>query len=464
MAGYEWATALKIAEAIRGRQVSAAEMLAGQLERIARPDPELGTVVTLDAEGARARAEEADKALARGEVWGPLHGVGITLEDAHATAGMRSALGGYRPFAAYVPAVDGTVAARLKATGAIVLGKTNGRCIWGNDSVFPPTRNPRNPDRTAGGCSTGPAVALAAGLTPLDIGTDTGGSIQCPAAYCGVFGMRPTEHRVPLTGTLFIDPARKFRVLTTAGPMARSVSDLRLAMQVITGPDRRDPEVPPLPWRETGRAELAGLRVAYAPGFPPSMPREIRTGTDALARELGKLGMIVEDRLPGPALAGQGPLVDELFAMLAFAAENPEPGSDEPGSRPLWDYLAALDRRDQFMAGWSRFFATCDLSLAPAMPVCAWPTDGEPAGESAQAQAIAALMLSQVSGCPMVVIPGRHRQQRRPLRRTADRTPLARGTAPGHRRGDHRRHRGIPAPARTMKDHAMRQHRSPNTR
>ena len=405
MGGFGWAGAQQIAEAIRRRQVSAAEVLAEQLERIARLDAELGSVVTLDAEGAHARAEEADAALARGEVRGPLHGVGVTIEDIHATAGMRSTFGGYRPFASFVPAVDATVAARLKAAGAIVVGKTNGPCLWGDDSVFPPTRNPWNPARTAGGSSTGPAVAVAAGLTPLDIAADTGGSIQCPAAFCGVFGMRPTEHRVPLTGTLFIDPIRKFRVLTTAGPMARSIADLRLALQVISGPDGRDPEVPPVPWRQNGPVELAGLRVAYAPGYPPSVAAEIRAGTDALAAVLDKLGVIVEDRLPDPALAGQGRLVDELFAMLAFAAEAPAPGSDEPGSRPLWDYLAALDRRDEFMAGWDRFFADCDVLLAPAMPMCAWPAGDEPADDSPQAQALAALMLSQVSGCPMVVIP-----------------------------------------------------------
>ena len=404
MAGYEWATALQVAEAIRGGQVSAAEVLAGQLERIARVDAELCAVVTLDAEGAQARAEEADKALARGEVWGPLHGVGVTIEDIHATAGMRSTFGGYRPFSDHVPAADATVAARLKAAGAIVVGKSNGPCLWGEDSVFPPTRNPWNRSRTAGGSSTGPAVAVAAGLTPLDIAADSGGSIQCPAVYCGVFGMRPTEHRVPLTGTLFIDPVRKFRVLTTAGPMARSVADLRLAMRLISGPDGRDPEVPPVPWRDTGPAALGGLRVAYAPGFPPSVDAQIRAGTDALAGQLGKLGVIVEDRLPDPALAGHGQLIDELFAMLAFAAET-QAGSDEPGSRPLWDYLTALNRRDEYMAGWDRFFAACDVLLAPAMPTCAWPADSEPADDSPQMQAMTALMLSQVSGCPMLVIP-----------------------------------------------------------
>jgi len=188
VAGFGWASAVQVAEAIRSRQVSAAEVLAEQLERIGRLDAELGAVVTLDAEGARGRAAEADAALARGEVWGPLHGVGVTIEDIHATAGMRSTFGGYRPFASFVPAADATVAARLKAAGAIVVGKTNGPCLWGQDSVFGPTRNPWNPARTAGGSSTGPAVAVAAGLTPLDIAADTGGSIQCPAAFAGCSG------------------------------------------------------------------------------------------------------------------------------------------------------------------------------------------------------------------------------------------------------------------------------------
>ena len=145
--------------------------------------------------------------------------------------------------------------------------------------------------------------------------------------------------------------------------------------------------------------------MAYAPGYPPSADAEIRAGIDALAAVLDTLGALVEDRLPGPELAGQGKLVDELFAMLAFAEPPPAAGSDEPGSRPLWDYLVALDRRDEFMADWDRFFAGCDVLLAPAMPICAWPADDEPADGSPQAQALAALMLSQVSGCPMVVIP-----------------------------------------------------------
>jgi amidase len=359
-------------------------------------------VVTLDTNGARHRAAEADQALARGQVWGPLHGVGVTVEDLHATAGMRSTFGGYRPFADHVPAADATLVARLKAAGVIIVGKTNGPCLW-EDSVFPPTLNPWNAERTAGGSSTGPAVAVAASLTPFDIAGDTSGSIQCPAAFCGVFGMRPTEHRVPMTGMLFIHPIRKFRVLTTAGPIARSVADLRLALEVIAGPDGHDPDVPPVPWRPAGPAELDGLRVAYSPGYPPLVDAEIRAGADRLAAELDKLGAVVEDRLPDPALAGWGQVVEDLIALLSVAddASAPEPA----GSGSLRGYLAVLDRRDRLIASWDRFFAGCDVFIAPAMPIRAWPLDDEPDDDSASMQALVALELSQVSGCPMVVIP-----------------------------------------------------------
>jgi len=404
MAGFGWLSVVQVAEAIRSGQVPAVEVMADQLDRIARIDADLHSVVTLDADRARAGAVEADEALAHGQVWGPLHGVGVTIEDIHATAGIRSTFGGFPPFANHVPDVDATVVARLKAAGAIVVGKTNGPCLW-EDSVFPATRNPWNRERVAGGSSTGPAVAVAAGLTPLDIAADSGGSIQQPAGFCGVFGMRPTEHRVPLTGTLFIDRIRKFRVLTTAGPMARSIADLRLAMEVISGPDGLDPEVPPVPWHHSGPAELNGLRVAYPPEYPAAVAGEVRASLDALAGRLDKLGAIVEDRLPASALARQGQLVEELFMMLAFAAESPAPETGEPGSRPLWDYLTVLNQRDELMADWAEFFTTCDVLLAPATSVCAWPVNEDHSEDDQQAQAEAALLLSQASGCPMVVIP-----------------------------------------------------------
>ena len=221
-----------LAEAIRRREVSSSEIVDAYLAQIARHNPQLNAVVTLDDDGARMKAQEADAALEREEVWGPLHGVPITLEDAHPTAGMRSTWGGLPRLAEHIPEEDGTVAARLKAAGAILLGKTNGPEIW-PDPVFDHTNNPWDLTRTSGGSSAGLGAGLAAGLTPLDVGLDTLGSIQEPAHYCGVYGMRPTEHRVPLSGVFFVDPVRKFRLMSVVGPMARSVEDLRLALRVL---------------------------------------------------------------------------------------------------------------------------------------------------------------------------------------------------------------------------------------
>jgi amidase len=155
------------------------------------------------------------------------------------------------------------VAARLKAAGAILLGKTNGPEIW-PDSIFSRTKNPWDLTRSPGGSSAGVDAAVAAGLTPLDIGLDTLGSIQNPAHYCGVYGMRPTEHRVPMSGVFFLDPVRKFRVMSVAGPMARSVEDLRLALRIIAGPDGFDTHVPPVSWRDLELSTLHDLRIAYS--------------------------------------------------------------------------------------------------------------------------------------------------------------------------------------------------------
>ncbi|HEX5699010.1 MAG TPA: amidase family protein, partial [Rubrobacter sp.] len=305
-----------LAEAIRRREVSSLEIVEAYLAQIARHNADLNAIVTLDEDGARIKAQEADAALTRGEEWGPLHGLPITLEDAHSTSGMRTTWGGLPRLADYVPEEDGTVAARLKAAGAILLGKTNGPEIW-PDSVFARTNNPWDLAHTPGGSSAGVGAALAAGLTPLDIGLDTLGSIQNPAHYCGVFGMRPTEHRVPLSGVFFLDPARKFRVMSVAGPMARSVEDLRLALRIIAGPDGLDTHVPPVPWRDLERPKMADLRIAWSSEFPGSDTQdEILTAVQGVAGQLSEGGATVEQSMPDVDLGRQYELGEELFDLL----------------------------------------------------------------------------------------------------------------------------------------------------
>ena len=313
-----FAPAHVLAQAIQHREVSSEEVVEAYLAQIARRNPQLNAVVTLDEDGARQRAQEADAALLRGEVWGSLHGLPITLEDAHPTSGVRSTWGGLPRLAEHIPEEDGTVAARLKAAGAILLGKTNGPEIW-PDPVFDHTNNPWDLTRTSGGSSAGPGAALAAGLTPLDVGLDTLGSIQEPAHYCGVYGMRPTEHRVPMTGAFFLDPVRKFRLMSVVGPMARNAEDLHLALRVLAGPDGLDTHVPPVPWRELRHPEVHNLRIAWSSEFPESSTQdEIRTAVEAVARELIEAGAIAEETMPEVDLKHQYELGDELYNLVSF--------------------------------------------------------------------------------------------------------------------------------------------------
>src|SRR5256712_10993731 len=231
----------QVAAAIRAGGVSATEVLEAHLAQIATHNPVLNAVVTMDAEQAHKRAREADKALARGEVWGPLHGVPFTLKDAHATAGMRTTTG-FPPLANYVPQEDSTVTARLKAAGGILIGKTNVPVMLAdyqsNNPIFGRTKNPWNIERTPGGSSGGAAAALASGMTPFEIGTDLAGSIRIPTHFCGLFGLKPTEQRVPLTGLIpGLPTPRSVRIMSCIGPMARTVEDLALLYAIIAGPD-----------------------------------------------------------------------------------------------------------------------------------------------------------------------------------------------------------------------------------
>lgn len=410
MNDFIFAPAYQLAKAIRQRHASVVEVLEAHLAHIARHNPALNAIITLDEDGVRQRAEAADKALAQGQVWGPLHGVPITLEDVHATAHIRSTWGGLPSLAHHVPAEDGSVAARLKAAGAILVGKTHGPAIWGDDSVFGRTNNPWDLERTPGGSSAGPGAALAAGLTPLDIGGDTLGSIQNPAHYCGILGMRPTEHRVPLTGVFFIDAIRKFRIMTVAGPMARSVEDLRLALQIIAGPDGYDSDVPPVPWREVERPDLRTLRIAWTPTFPEMLiASEIHTAIEELARELDQMGAQIEQCLPEVNFAEQAQLGEYLFGLVAGAFE-PQPEGTLPAS--LDDYLKALHQRDLLISTWEQFFAAWDILLCPAGPIVAerhsnteLVVDGAIVPQEQKELLDIPYTLSPITGCPTLVIP-----------------------------------------------------------
>ena len=266
------ASANELARQIRARVVSPVEVVNAFLERIERVNPLINAYVTVTAELALAAATSAEHLVMsrEPEELGLLHGVPVSIKDLSATAGIRTTFGS-PCFADFVPEVDDEVVARLFRSGAIMLGKTNtpefGLHGTTEESVFGPTRNPWNLDHIPGGSSGGAAAALAARLCPLAEGSDGGGSIRGPAACCGVVGHKPSRGRIPP----WPGAGEAWAGLATSGPMARTVADVALAMNVMAGPAIGDPYRTPNPtesYASAAGASVSPLRVAIAPVHP----------------------------------------------------------------------------------------------------------------------------------------------------------------------------------------------------
>ena len=239
--------------------------------------------------GARAEAEAADAAVRRGGELGPLHGVPITLKDSHDTAGVVSS-GGTLGRRNFVPERDSTVTARLCAAGAILIGKTNTpeltMCGETDNLVYGRSNNPFDPARTPGGSSGGAAAMIAAGGSPLDIGSDTGGSIRSPAHCCGIAALKPTSGRVPRSGHIIPWGMGAADYATVLGPMARFVEDLVLTLPIICGPDGVDPAIAPMPLNDPADVNLERLRIAWytdVDGYDPPDDDTRRTVAAAVA-------------------------------------------------------------------------------------------------------------------------------------------------------------------------------------
>lgn len=365
----------RLAAAIRAGQLSAVEALEAHLAQIERHNPALNAVVILEPEQAHKRARAADEALVRGEVWGPLHGVPFTLKDAHSTAGMRTTTG--FPPLDHVPHEDGTVAARLKAAGGILMGKTNVAVMLSDPAqssnpLFGRTNSPWDVTRTPGGSSGGAAAALASGMTPFEIGTDLAGSLRIPAHFCGLFGLKPTENRVSLAGLIpGLPPPRLVRLMSSLGPMTRTVEDLALLYSIIAGPDGRYTEALPVPVGDPPELKLKELRIAFAPAIPGlPVAAEIRNAIEELAKQLEPLCAAVEEvTLPGLDFHQELSSAGELIGMMIGVAQ---PEADKPPTT-LAQYLGALHRRDQSIIAWEQFFQAWDVLLCPVSMVTAFP-------------------------------------------------------------------------------------------
>ncbi len=387
-----------LAGAIRSRAVTAADAVEAYLGQIERHNGEVNAVVTLDAENARAAAEKADRLLASGAAPGPLTGLPVTIKDAFETAGMRTT-SGLPARAGHVPRTDATVVARLKAAGAIVLGKTNlpellSGCHCCNP-LFGRTNNPWDLSRTPGGSSGGSAAAVAAGMAALDIGSDIKGSIRVPAHFCGVYGLKPTDFMVSSAGHIPGTPRGLLRYLISIGPLARSVRDLRLALATVAGPDRRLHEVPPTPRAHDERNETGRLRLAMTeevPGLP--VATDVKEALAKARDRLVKAGCTVEEAMPerldavscietnqeiemsaiyAPAAPAHVPRVAWRYASR-LARRNPFlEGSYAGAGADLMTYARALGRRDTRISKVERFLAGRDGWLCPVACVTALP-------------------------------------------------------------------------------------------
>jgi amidase len=385
-------SAQTLAQLIGERRVSSLEVVESHLQRINALNPALNAIVTLDAQRARARAGELDAALARGEVYGPLHGVPVTIKDSFETEGLLTTFG-HRFRARHIPRRNATVAARMLEAGAVILGKTNiPEMSWDwqtKSPIFGRANNPFNLGYTPGGSGGGGAAAVAAGLSALEIGADGAGSIRVPAHFCGLFGLMPTAHRVSGAGHMEIRPqAHSTRSnLTGFGPIARSIGDLRLALRVIAGPDNIHADVLPVPL-ETSAApkRLSECRFSWTDDFGGvPVTAETRAALKMLAEELRARGCRVERAAP-PGLDFEEAL-ETCGEMWGYEGGQQANFPSRLGlrlaytpmfGRAAWTrgfvrglglnmraYHAARERRDLFIFMIDRFLSAWDAWLCP---------------------------------------------------------------------------------------------------
>ena len=372
-----WAGAGDLANALAAKNVSALELFEAAVQRIERLDGPINAVVVRDFGRAREAALAADAALARGER-GPLLGVPMTVKDAFNVAGLPTTWG--------VPAENPWIAprdavgvARLKAAGAVILGKTNippFLADWQSDNpIHGRTNHPLDPTRTPGGSSGGGAAALAAGMVPLEFGSDIGGSIRVPSSFCGVFGHKPSHNLVPQRGHAPPGLDSDGVPLNVVGPMARNVGDLILALDVLAGPAGDEAVGYRLRLPAARHDRLADFRILIIEEHPlAAVDSEIRGALTALAAKLEAAGARVSrtSALVPDLTASQGVYLTILNAVMSRGA----PPRGDPVSVHAW--MDALDAQIAFRRRWAALFGEFDVVLAPAFGVVAFPHDDAP--------------------------------------------------------------------------------------
>ena len=394
-----WRSALEIRDLVRKKDVSPVEVTEAALARLETVDPVLNAFCLVAADAARAAAREAEIAVVKGEPLGALHGVPVSIKDVLATRGLTTT-GGSRLFAAHVPEQDAIPVARLRAAGAVILGKTNtsefGHKAVTENPLFGVTRNPWNPALTPGGSSGGAAAAVATGVGTLALGSDGGGSVRIPASFCGLYGFKPSWGRVPHAGGF---PG--WAHVSHVGPLARTVRDAALALDVLAGGDDRDRRSLP---REPGAyleacdADVRGLHAAWTPdlGYAALDPR-VRALCEDAAAEFEALGCHVEVVSPG----WENP--EDCFGTLIAAQFHAAWSERLPEAEPLLDptlvklirrgaaitapeNIRAAGRIDAYWSEVRAFLERFDLLLMPTVAVLPFAAGAPPPREVAGAR------------------------------------------------------------------------------
>lgn len=381
--------AATLARLIRQKKVSPVEVVRAVLGRIERINPKLNAYCTVVPDLALKAARAADRAVMKRQRIGPLHGVPVSIKDLVPTAGIRTTSGS-KIYEHLVPDEDGLVVERLKAAGAIVIGKTNTPEFGagGNtyNAVFGPTRNPWNPALTCGGSSGGAAVALATGMGPLAQGSDLGGSLRIPAAFCGVVGFRTTPGLVPLYPFQL-----GWDTYSVQGPMARTVEDTALMLAAIAGPDERVPISRAVDTRAFTKAVKApsvkGLRVAWSPdlGITP-VEKEVSRVAEAATKVFARLGARIEEAAPDLSGIEEIIRVSRGLRMAALHADKLAQWREIMNPDLVWNIeeglkLTAADvgRAETLRTElWGRvraFLARYELILTPTVAVRPFPVE-----------------------------------------------------------------------------------------
>jgi amidase len=371
---YATAGAGELARAVAARQVSAVELFEAAVAAIEARDKPINAVVVRDFDRAHGAARAADAAVARGET-GPLLGVPMTVKEAFHVAGLPTTWG-LAPHKGWTPSWDATGVARLKGAGAVILGKTNVPPNLGDwqsvNPIYGRTNNPYDLGRVPGGSSGGSAAALAAGMTPLEFGSDIGGSIRVPAHMCGVFGHKPTYGLVPQTGHAPppVDRVGEPPLFNVVGPMARNAADLELALGILAGPERDDAVGYQLQLPPARATALKDFRVLVLTSNPVAgVDDEVAGPIARLGEQLARLGARVGDT--SPLLPDLAATFATYMPLLTNAMGRGR--SDGPPPMNAYEWLSGLDRIVGARTQWAALFEAFDVVLAPPFGVAAFP-------------------------------------------------------------------------------------------